>query len=306
MSFGSRKVSYNNNLNYAKMEPKKLSILDELIESQQNYDDIDYNDIPFINEEALQRAIDEDISYNEALEKLEAEKMAKIEAEKKRREEAKRHYEEWEEWKDSLEYRVKDLDKGSLEYRNTVLQYRIEQAGGLGTRNAVVAAATYLSEEEDIPYFWGGKSLKNGVNPKWGQNEIVIDSGNPNQLVGSSRPYGLDCSGFTGWSIVNGGFQIGAEGTEAFIGYSTPYSFTADNLKNGIIKPGDLLHRNGHIAIITGLDLEHGTIKVAEEKGTDYGMVVTEKNIDEYVAGETFTSILSMEDFYNNPQNLQN
>ena len=50
----------------------------------------------------------------------------------------------------------------------------IVQSYGYKTRDAVVAAGLYLvNYKHDIPYFWGGKYVKKGFNPKWGCREKV-------------------------------------------------------------------------------------------------------------------------------------
>lgn len=210
--------------------------------------------------------------------------------------------------KKEFERKISKLKPGSVEYRNTVLQYRIDVSGGLGTRGAVVAAATYLSEEENIPYFWGGKYSKVGVNGEWNTQKPIPSSGSNIQFEGVNWPYGLDCSGFVSWAIINGGFKMEVSYTGAYLDYIKPniYTFNTQNLKSGKIKAGDLLYRNGHIAIITDLDLSKGTIKVAEEKNAEYGMVVTNTTIEDFVKKTNFNDIYSMEEYYNNQDNLLN
>ena len=210
--------------------------------------------------------------------------------------------------KKEFERKISKLKPGSVEYRNTVLQYRIDVSGGLGTRGAVVAAATYLSEEENIPYFWGGKYSKVGVNGEWNTHKPIPSSGSNIQFEGVNWPYGLDCSGFVSWAIINGGFKMEVSYTGAYLDYIKPniYTFNTQNLKSGKIKAGDLLYRNGHIAIITDLDLSKGTIKVAEEKGAEEGMVVTNTTIEDFVKKTNFNDIYSMEEYYNNQDNLLN
>ncbi len=210
--------------------------------------------------------------------------------------------------KKEFERKISKLKPGSVEYRNTVLQYRIDVSGGLGTRGAVVAAATYLSEEENIPYFWGGKYSKVGVNGEWNTQKPIPSSGSNIQFEGVNWPYGLDCSGFVSWAIINGGFKMEVSYTGAYLDYIKPniYTFNTQNLKSGKIKAGDLLYRNGHIAIITDLDLSKGTIKVAEEKGAEEGMVVTNTTIEDFVKKTNFNDIYSMEEYYNNQDNLLN
>lgn len=209
-------------------------------------------------------------------------------------------------FKKELISKITSLEPSSVEYRNAILQYRIDISGGIGTRGAVVAAATYLSEEEEIPYFWGGKYSGKGINAKWNTQQPIPSAGSDIQFEGANWPYGLDCSGFVTWSIINGGYQMNVSYTGAYLDYIKPitYTFNVDNLKSGKIKAGDLLYRDGHIAIITELDHLKGTIKVAEEKGAKYGMVVTNTTIDDFVNTNKYSDIYSMEEYYNNPANL--
>lgn len=209
-------------------------------------------------------------------------------------------------FKKELISKITSLEPSSVEYRNAILQYRIDISGGIGTRGAVVAAATYLSEEEEIPYFWGGKYSGKGINAKWNTQQPIPSAGSDIQFESANWPYGLDCSGFVTWSIINGGYQMNVSYTGAYLDYIKPitYTFNVDNLKSGKIKAGDLLYRDGHIAIITELDHLKGTIKVAEEKGAKYGMVVTNTTIDDFVNTNKYSDIYSMEEYYNNPANL--
>ena len=205
---------------------------------------------------------------------------------------------------EKLEDELKQLEPGTLEYRDKLLDIYIERAGGRNTREAVVAAARYLSEEEpDLPYFWGGKYLDIGVKPGWYSNRAITSPNSDVQFVGTYWPDGLDCSGFTGWALRQGGFNMRGLGTGSYenIGEKIPYN--AENLKNA--KPGDFLLRSGgHIAIITDIDYEKGTIKVAEEMDTAHGMTVTETTIDDFVRNRpSFNWVIDMDDYYANPDN---
>ena len=54
---------------------------------------------------------------------------------------------------------------------------------------------TALSLVGKVSYFWGGKSPA-GWNDEWGKPKKVTSSGS---VTSGTRPYGLDCSGFTDW-----------------------------------------------------------------------------------------------------------
>ncbi|EPB9414616.1 transglycosylase SLT domain-containing protein [Clostridium perfringens] len=61
-------------------------------------------------------------------------------------------------------------------------------------RQAVINTALKLVGK--VKYFWGGKSPK-GWNNAWGKDMVVTAPGS--STTGTTRPYGLDCSGFIGW-----------------------------------------------------------------------------------------------------------
>lgn len=247
----------------------------------------------------------------------------------------------------------KKYTPGSIEYRNAMLKYRIDYAG-YGTRESVVAAAKYLSEEENVPYFWGGKSYKLGIDESWGSKRSQIMSDSIDQPLGTMPLNGLDCSGFVTWTLMNGGYKA-TDSSGDIVSYTEnyknlkgvkSYDFTVDsfnkkvkNEKTGkeeyLIKEGDLLYRNGHIAIITNINHQYNMITVAEERGYPLkdsngnyiidkgsynangrysvelkGMEITTMKIDDYVNKKgdenhpKFTKILSMEDYYSNYDNV--
>ena len=65
--------------------------------------------------------------------------------------------------------------------------------------NVITAAYSLVGK---VGYFWGGKSTTIGMDPYWGSVEQVTAEGS--QSTGSLRAYGLDCSGFVTWSVING------------------------------------------------------------------------------------------------------
>jgi cell wall-associated NlpC family hydrolase len=74
------------------------------------------------------------------------------------------------------------------------------------TRKYILRTAFSLVGKVD--YFWGGKSGA-GWNDLWGTPKVVTAAGSPS--TGTTRPYGLDCSGFTSWVYLTAyGVSIGS------------------------------------------------------------------------------------------------
>ncbi|MEG1164858.1 MAG: NlpC/P60 family protein [Oscillospiraceae bacterium] len=76
-------------------------------------------------------------------------------------------------------------------------------------RKAVLTAAYSLVGK--VNYFWGGKSAAIGWDSRWGTPTKVTAPGS--RTSGTTRPYGLDCSGFVDWTFNNAlGIVIGQGG----------------------------------------------------------------------------------------------
>ena len=82
-------------------------------------------------------------------------------------------------------------------------------------REGVVEAGLELLGK--VNYFWGGKSTAEGMDPAWGQPRLVESEGS--QSSGTTRPYGLDCSGFVAWCYIQQGFS--SQQVEELVGYGT-------------------------------------------------------------------------------------
>ena len=65
--------------------------------------------------------------------------------------------------------------------------------------NVITAAYSLVGR---VGYFWGGKSTTIGMDPSWGVATTVDADGS--RTTGSLRAYGLDCSGFVTWAVING------------------------------------------------------------------------------------------------------
>lgn len=52
-----------------------------------------------------------------------------------------------------------------------------------------------------VRYFWGGKSICQGWDPRWGVSAVVTSEGS--DTTGKTLPFGLDCSGLVTWAAIN-------------------------------------------------------------------------------------------------------
>lgn len=203
---------------------------------------------------------------------------------------------------------------GSGSQYNTGLSNAVRSAG-YKTREGVVAAALYLSSHIDvhIPYFWSGGHFHTysgyadkgdnfiGVPDKWGCSVTMIGKGTPSQTPGKQYPFGMDCSGFVAWAIFNGGYYTGSN--ELYVptdgsvfgslgGISLPNVKVAN--AKGKIKPGDIATKSGHVGMV--VEVSDNKFKVAEERGTAYGLVITEHEYKTKSKG--FQYIVQMDKFY--------
>ena len=117
----------------------------------------------------------------------------------------------------------------------------------------VIAAAYSLVGK--VGYFWGGKSIALGVDPSWGGAARVTEAGSTS--TGTLRAFGLDCSGFVTWAVING-YQN--QGMLSAVGTGTSEQWElAGVVKEADAKPGDLVFQRGpeagsdnHVGILCG------------------------------------------------------
>lgn len=117
----------------------------------------------------------------------------------------------------------------------------------------VIAAAYSLVGK--VGYFWGGKSTVIGEDPSWG-SAATVDAGG-SKTSGSTRAYGLDCSGFVTWAVINGYLDQGMQGS---VGDGTSDQWLkANTVSEEDAQPGDLVFQKGpeagsdnHVGIICG------------------------------------------------------
>ncbi|MCB6545345.1 C40 family peptidase [Blautia glucerasea] len=118
--------------------------------------------------------------------------------------------------------------------------------------NVITAAYSLVGE---VGYFWGGKSTKIGEDPSWGTAEKVSATGSAS--TGTVRAYGLDCSGFVTWSVINGYLN---QGMQSSVGDGTSDQWEKANVvSEQDAQPGDLVFQKGpeagsdnHVGIICG------------------------------------------------------
>lgn len=118
--------------------------------------------------------------------------------------------------------------------------------------NVITAAYSLVGK---VGYFWGGKSTTIGMDSSWGSAALVDAEGS--KSTGTYRAYGLDCSGFVTWAVINGFSNTGMEGVVG-VGTSDQWS-NANVVSEADAQPGDLVFQNGpesgsdnHVGIICG------------------------------------------------------
>lgn len=109
-----------------------------------------------------------------------------------------------------------------------------------------------------VNYFWGGKSMATGWDTRWGNAAIVGSSGSVQ--TGTTRAYGLDCSGYVLWSMAN--TEVQTDGSKAGaigrVGYGTAeqwHNSRAISMSEAL--PGDIVFyhapgANNHVGIVVG------------------------------------------------------
>lgn len=118
--------------------------------------------------------------------------------------------------------------------------------------NVISAAYSLIGK---VGYFWGGKSTVFGDDPSWGTAERVTSPGS--NSTGTVRAYGLDCSGFVTWAVVNG---YHSQAMQAAVGDGTSDQWMkAQIVSEADAQPGDLVFQRGpeagsdnHVGILCG------------------------------------------------------
>ena len=191
----------------------------------------------------------------------------------------------------------------SLELDNII------QAYGYKTRGAVAMAATYLANYKyRIQYFWGGKTAAKGIDSNWGCAHTHSSSHRCTKALASdfsSCEYGLDCAGYIKWSYIQAGFDEsiirGEDTTTHKWGNFNPkpnvHKFSEGRMYSDQIKPGDIVHKPGHVGIVIGVDKD--TVQVAEMKMYGIAISILDKNTGATKTNQnSFPEFLLMDEYF--------
>lgn len=142
----------------------------------------------------------------------------------------------------------------------------------------------------NVKYFWGGKSTESGWDIRWG-NEAIVGSAGSSQ-TGTTREYGLDCSGYVLWCFLNAEESMLMQqepaqmiDKSAFVnqfGYGTSGQWEhSSEITWEEAQPGDVLfYKNpqdvgiNHIGIIVGTD-EDGNMLAAHCSSSKNSVIVS-------------------------------
>lgn len=144
------------------------------------------------------------------------------------------------------------------------------------SRQAVVDAANSLVGR--VKYFWGGKSTAIGWDSRWGEMREVTAAGSP--TTGTTRPFGMDCSGYVQWVFVNAGVPASQAGSVIGSGTATQWAKSTPITKEQL-QPGDLVFqaipgttKSNHVGICVGFDAQ-GEPLIAHCSSSRNGVVIT-------------------------------
>ena len=186
---------------------------------------------------------------------------------------------------------------------NNELDAKIREFG-YRTRDAVAYAADYLAKfDYMVAYSWGGKYLQKGINPSWGC-ETTVTKEVCSKSVGSFKCiYGMDCTGYTSWAFIQAGFpsnilRTSSQSTGNWGGFnakSYKYSFANSQDKVDLIKPGDIVHTEGHVGIVIGTSNDllkvanmHDGIRISYINKSNGRSTNGDKSFDNFVLFDKF------------------
>lgn len=220
--------------------------------------------------------------------------------------------------------------EAEAELMDKILESRIQEASD-GTRGAVLAAARFLSMElpYSIRYFNENGRLQGHGRPKIDgegryyhkglylskskYKDIVKHTATGpkmwgcqiyDQFISKMNMNGFTCSGFVTWAMLNGGFDIGDVGAGDYKEFNDDLSdmgphhqITTEYMTNGNFKPGDFIGRNGHAALIIGVD--DNNVYTAESLPAKL-KVYTYERYHGIVKDNNLTYVIEMSDIYPN------
>jgi len=122
-------------------------------------------------------------------------------------------------------------------------------------------------------------------------------------VSGVLYPNGLDCSGFVTWACYNGGWDVSdtgagdyAERDDDMCDYGIRVWITRELMKSGKVKVGDLIGKDGHIALIVGMD--ETDIYIAES--LHGGVIITRLKIEDRLLWSPVYDYIMLMDTYCN------
>ncbi len=134
-------------------------------------------------------------------------------------------------------------------------------------KNVVKAACSLVGK---VNYFWGGKSEVLGWDSEWGKMRRVTAAGSSSS--GTTRPFGLDCSGFVTWAFVNSGISSSS------IGHGTVSQNTnCSRILWRDAQPGDLAFYAdlSHVGIVAGRDTDGNVLVIHCSSGSNNVVITT-------------------------------
>ena len=192
-----------------------------------------------------------------------------------------------------------DVSADNFELDNMIKAY------GEKTRDAVAAAALYLTNYKyKIAYSWGGKHLEKGLNTNWGCRTSVVKDQCTKSLGGNTCELGLDCTGFTSWAFYQAGFDKSIIRTSSqstgnwgnFDALKHRYSFRNNQDMVDLIKPGDIVHTEGHVGIVIGVSSD--TLQVANEVGPIMVTIIKKSNGNSINSQHSFDNFVLFDDYF--------
>lgn len=158
---------------------------------------------------------------------------------------------------------------GSIVVTDTDLQALLAQLPDTLSPQRKVVIQTAFSLVGKVNYFWGGKSHVIGWDNRWGTPTKVTAAGS--RTTGTTRPFGLDCSGFVDWVFINAvDTNVGQGGGAAAQYHNSLVISWAEARAGDLVFYPDL----GHVGIICGKD-NNGNLLVVHCASSQNNVVVT-------------------------------
>lgn len=178
---------------------------------------------------------------------------------------------------------------------------------GIGTGNGVAMAAVsminYLEQYGyRLPYSFGGANFKktkidgigywqtnyHGMLPGWGKPVVNTGPGARDLPYDQYIPFGLDCVGFSSWSIINGGIDKIAYHATLFNIPDISIKYIENEGRPIFAMPGDIMYRPSdgvvvHARVVVGVLFDYNNVfvgyQVAEAFGGKLGILLYDRGV---------------------------